>query len=187
VLEGLADEGYGPVLAFLERAVNLPEAVTAPWMPPPGYPNVHLPAISRRVPLVVPMVVTPEPRWLLQAVSGVPDGKTIELGDRLRLGRATDNDLVLRLSGVSRYHAVISRQADGYTIADQNSANGTTVNGQRIDRPTRLQPGDKIAIANEAQFVVAVEATQTRCAACGAEVRPGLKFCSQCGVPIGDP
>jgi len=184
VLEGLSDEGYGPVLAFLEQAGTLPEAVTAPWMPPPGYPNVQLPVLSRRVPLVVPTATAPEPRWLLHAVSDVPDAQTIVLGETLRLGRATDNDLVLRLSGVSRYHAVISRQADGYAIADQGSANGTTVNGQRVEGEVLLQPGDKIAIANEAQFVVAVEQGQTRCSACGAEVRPGVKFCPQCGTAI---
>jgi len=207
VLEGVSDEGYGPILDFLQYAGTLPEPVTAPWTPPPGYPNVQLPAVSRRGPLVAP-APTPQsapassrPRWLLQAVSGPLASQPIELGDRLRIGRADDNDLSLSNPGVSRYHATIARDADGgYTIADQGSANGTAVNGRRIAGPTRLQPGDRIAVSGDARFVIAVEDLPARCATpqqasphgvsaplqgccatCGTPARPGVKFCPQCG------
>lgn len=46
--------------------------------------------------------------------------------------------------GVSRIHAEIRLQADGAYIIDLDSANGTLINGKRIEAqvPTALQPGD---------------------------------------------
>jgi ABC transport system ATP-binding/permease protein len=51
---------------------------------------------------------------------------------RLRIGRASDNDVVVPDLSVSRYHAELRRTSRGYEIADVDSHNGTYLNGQRI-------------------------------------------------------
>ncbi len=50
----------------------------------------------------------------------------------VRIGRATDNDLVVADLSVSRYHSELRRTDRGYMIVDLSSHNGTFVNGQRI-------------------------------------------------------
>jgi pSer/pThr/pTyr-binding forkhead associated (FHA) protein len=50
----------------------------------------------------------------------------------LRLGRASDNDLVLDDRSVSHYHARIDLVAGRASAVDLKSSNGTWVNGQRI-------------------------------------------------------
>jgi pSer/pThr/pTyr-binding forkhead associated (FHA) protein len=51
----------------------------------------------------------------------------------LRIGRATDNEIVVSDLSVSRYHAELRRDSrGGYEIADLSSHNGTYVNGQRV-------------------------------------------------------
>lgn len=49
-------------------------------------------------------------------------------------------------AGVSRRHAVIARQAGGYTLEDLSSANGTFINGHRLgpDTPTPIRHGDEL-------------------------------------------
>ncbi|MDH6574508.1 FHA domain-containing protein [Kitasatospora sp. MAP5-34] len=52
-----------------------------------------------------------------------------------RIGRATDNDLVVPDLSVSRYHAELRARPDGrYEIVDTGSHNGTYLNGQPVLR-----------------------------------------------------
>ncbi len=56
---------------------------------------------------------------------------------RLRIGRKSDNDLVLSDLGVSGYHAELRKSGSGqYEIVDLASHNGTFVNGQRVTSAT---------------------------------------------------
>ncbi len=61
------------------------------------------------------------------------------------IGRANDNDIVLRDSHVSKYHATIRKQDDSYILTDNDSANGVFVGGRRLRQKT-LRYWDEIQI-----------------------------------------
>ena len=50
----------------------------------------------------------------------------------LKIGRASENDVILDRTGVSRHHAEIYRRSNSYYIADLNSKHGTFVNERKI-------------------------------------------------------
>lgn len=61
-------------------------------------------------------------------------------------GRGTASTVRLDDSEVSRKHATISLQGDGLIIKDEGSANGTFVNGKRIEGTVSLRDGDEIRL-----------------------------------------
>jgi hypothetical protein len=86
---------------------------------------------------------------VLVVLQGPSTGMRIPLGASTRIGRAPDNDVVIGLPRVSSRHALISATESGHVIADQDSTNGTWVNGERIVQPQLLRPGDVIAVGGE--------------------------------------
>jgi len=67
------------------------------------------------------------------------------LGRRTRIGRGSDNELVLDTKHVSRYHAVLLAGPSHTTIEDLNSTNGVFVNGRRVSRQA-LKDGDRVTV-----------------------------------------
>ncbi len=66
-----------------------------------------------------------------------------------RVGRGSENDIILANSWTSRQHAILQREENGlFNAIDLGSSNGTSVNGQRIHTPTRLYSGDLIQIGS---------------------------------------
>ena len=64
----------------------------------------------------------------------------------LTIGRHPDNDIVIPdMLAVSRYHAQLMPEGDGFVLYDRNSANGIVVNGQRVFRHV-LAHGDEIQL-----------------------------------------
>ncbi len=62
-------------------------------------------------------------------------------------------------SRVSSRHAVVQAQADGFYLTDQQSANGSFINGARVQQ-AQLNPGDVIQLGeNGPQLQVVIEAT----------------------------
>lgn len=61
------------------------------------------------------------------------------------LGRQSDNDLVLLDSRISRHHAQIIQNEEGYVIEDKDSRHGTYVNNERITS-AQLKTGDQISL-----------------------------------------
>lgn len=61
------------------------------------------------------------------------------------IGRTDDNDIVIRDGSVSRVHARLSVERDGWRIQDAGSSNGVVVNGARI-QTALLQPGDVVEL-----------------------------------------
>jgi DNA-binding SARP family transcriptional activator len=63
-----------------------------------------------------------------------------------RIGRFTDNDIVLDDTDVSRHHAVITDTGTGYVMTDLRSTNGIEVQGHRVRGSATLAEGDRIRI-----------------------------------------
>jgi serine phosphatase RsbU (regulator of sigma subunit) len=63
-----------------------------------------------------------------------------------RIGRESDNDLVLSDPTLSRHHAEVTCEDGYWTVRDCGSSNGTFVNAERIQGPVRLAPGDRIVV-----------------------------------------
>ncbi|RJQ44172.1 MAG: FHA domain-containing protein, partial [Gaiellales bacterium] len=66
-------------------------------------------------------------------------------GERTTIGRAPDSDVFLDDITVSRHHAVLLRQEDGYYVQDQGSLNGTYVNHVRVETQ-KVTDGDQLQI-----------------------------------------
>jgi len=81
-------------------------------------------------------------------VQGPGTGHTFTLGtDPVIIGReAPSAKFVIADPAVSRRHAQISREDDGYVIEDLNSTNGTFINAQRVVGAVPLTPGDLIEL-----------------------------------------
>lgn len=79
----------------------------------------------------------------------------------ITVGRAQDCDLVLPERQVSRYHARIERDEQGYLLRDLGSRNGTLANGEQVrDQLYRLRDGDEISLAGAVRLgFVAGDAT----------------------------
>jgi len=77
-------------------------------------------------------------------------GDPIELrGGQLLVGRSAMCRLVLDDPLVSRQHGEF-RVEDGFvTLYDLKSVNGVFVNGQKVERQTRLVPGDRVTIGSQ--------------------------------------
>ena len=84
-------------------------------------------------------------------------GREIALLAGTTLGR-DDCDVVLSDPEVSRRHAFVGESADGFTIEDLGSTNGTFVNGERIDGARALRSGDEIRFGNTVWHVRAAAA-----------------------------
>ena len=84
-------------------------------------------------------------------VRGGPDkGRTIYLRDSVTMiGRVSSNDIVVEETWVSRQHANIRKQPNGYWIEDLSSQNGTFVNGERVSpEGQRLRNMDRIDLGS---------------------------------------
>jgi pSer/pThr/pTyr-binding forkhead associated (FHA) protein len=68
------------------------------------------------------------------------------------VGRGEKVDAQTDDVNMSRQHFVISPKENGYVLQDQNSRNGTLVNGKRVTEMTTLKPNDTIR-AGQTLFV----------------------------------
>jgi diguanylate cyclase (GGDEF)-like protein len=63
-----------------------------------------------------------------------------------RIGRGTDNQVVLDGDSVSRRHAQIEKGPKGWQVVDLGSTNGTYCNDDQVARPTTLANGDRLKV-----------------------------------------
>jgi transcriptional regulator with GAF, ATPase, and Fis domain len=99
-------------------------------------------------------------------LSGSAKGTSRSLGEKLRIGKASDNDLVLADDTVSRHHCELTRASDGVHVRDLGSTNGTKVQGARVAEAI-VQPG---AVLKVGEIDIAL-----RAAARNVEVMPSDK------------
>lgn len=159
------------------RAEQLAELVTAymtllaqrtgqPLSDPPVVRLEGDPAVGRRVATVVAneevtqappstQLFDHDPRQTVDtAIRGV-DAYLIVQGRQhvpldqpvVRIGRRTDNDVVLDSPAVSRHHAQIRWRDGDFVLFDTSSHGRTLVNGERIQEQA-LRPGDVIALSD---------------------------------------
>ena len=103
-------------------------------------PALHAPQASRR------------DHHLLVRIQGGQLGQVFPLrGQEWRVGRTPDSELSLVDVGVSRQHARFVERDDGYAVEDLGSANGTYVNGERVDE-RMLEDGDVVQFGPSAVF-----------------------------------
>ncbi len=82
----------------------------------------------------------------LFVIQGADQGKRFELGEKpAGLGRDATNAIRLHDHEISRRHAEVRSDGDGFRVVDVGSANGTYVNGQAIEQAT-LKAGDHVRL-----------------------------------------
>ena len=100
-------------------------------------------------------------------------------------------DIVIDSNTIGRQHAVIEYRDYAYWLRDQNSLNGTFVNGTRIQAEVRLNHGDRIAFhEHEFRFGMPSMQDSDKTVMAGAGTGDGdqtvLSAGESLGPPIGD-
>ncbi|HPM23116.1 MAG TPA: ATP-binding protein [Phycisphaerae bacterium] len=82
----------------------------------------------------------------LIVLQGPDKGRTLRtIDDQVLIGRGS-TQVPLTDPTISRRHAQLQAADAGWLLTDLGSANGTYVNGVRIQKPTRLKHGDQIRV-----------------------------------------
>lgn len=85
-----------------------------------------------------------------------PDGEhTVSLDEELSIGRSDISQIILNDSGLSRKNTTFFRDGEDILVVDEDSTNGTFLNGQQIKgQPRILRNGDEIKIGNSTRIRV---------------------------------
>ncbi|MHC4878975.1 MAG: FHA domain-containing protein [Planctomycetota bacterium] len=85
---------------------------------------------------------------------GISDGDWCDIfrlsqDHQTTIGRASDNDIVIRSDRCSRQHAAVFCDNDEWFVRDLDSSNGTRLNRKRISGTAPLSVGDRIEIGRQ--------------------------------------
>ena len=105
------------------------------------------------------------------------------------IGRERGNTIVLNDAAISRKHAQVYADSDGFYIRDLGSSNGVLLNQVRIGSPNRLSHGDRIVIGGLMLYFISLQAESEKrgqkvCANCGAASEQSARFCPKCGTAL---
>lgn len=104
-----------------------------------------------------------------------PQGEFTLDRDEMKVGRATDCEIVVDNLGVSRHHCSVVRDGEGWAVVDKGSNNGTFVNGGRVTKYT-LKHGERVVMGKHSLIYDAhgtaqtVEADKKKAAGMGGEM-----------------
>lgn len=68
--------------------------------------------------------------------------------DKISIGRSADNDIAILDPYSSGHHSLIYKKDNRYVVRDNNSKNGTFLNGKKIQGETILNKGDEVLIGS---------------------------------------
>ncbi len=104
--------------------------------------------------------------------SGPSVGKVYPLDKaEMFIGRDLNNEVVINDAEVSRRHARLYTQGNGYVLEDLGSTNGTFVNGQRLMGGSLLRQGDTITFGERLSMVVEITEADTDATQVGPAAR----------------
>jgi hypothetical protein len=131
VLQNLEEHG---LIERVEQELGSDTAQTLIESPPPR-------------PATLPPRVQRPKRLAGSLTADAPDGSIYPLiDDEYTIGRESSNTVVIKDASVSAKHAVITRTAEGWTILDLASRNGTFVNGEPVKDRRLLADNDIVRI-----------------------------------------
>lgn len=100
---------------------------------------------------------------MAKIVYTTPEGSTGEVeltAERMTLGRADDNMLVIAHDSVSSHHGEVGIEGNAWVLTDLGSTNGTKVGGERVER-LELSHGGSFTLGHvECVFVGDYEAEE---------------------------
>jgi pSer/pThr/pTyr-binding forkhead associated (FHA) protein len=87
-----------------------------------------------------------------------PDGtrQRVALENEITIGRTRLAQIAIDDAQLSRVHTTVWREGDDVWIQDENSTNGTFVNGERIAGERKLNEGDEILLGGETRISVEI-------------------------------
>ncbi|MGH9304520.1 MAG: FHA domain-containing protein, partial [Acidimicrobiales bacterium] len=102
-------------------------------------PGLDMPvAVDRTVALRLKVVDPPQRR-----------GRLFELGEEVTLGRSPGCAVALEDDTfISSVHARVYERAGELWLEDLGSTNGTWLNDERVDAPSRIQRGDRLKVGS---------------------------------------
>src|SRR5215213_5765075 len=85
-----------------------------------------------------------------------PDGtrRQVALENEITVGRTNLARIVVDDAQLSRVHATVWREGDDVWIQDENSTNGTFVNGEAISGERKLNDRDEILLGSETRIFI---------------------------------
>lgn len=94
------------------------------------------------------------PKYMLRGVSGAVFGKVFPVHSPVVIGRAAEADISVAAEEISRRHALVKPTADGLSVEDLGSSNGTFINGKRVQQGF-LKPGDELRLDSVRLILIA--------------------------------
>ncbi len=110
------------------------------------------------------------PRFMLRGVSGTTFGKTFAVTDNAVIGRQPDCDIAVPAEEISRQHARLKVTTEGIYVEDMGSANGTFINGKRVQAGL-LKPGEELRL-DTVRFLLVTPGMDARTQSAAARVEP---------------
>jgi ABC-type multidrug transport system ATPase subunit len=127
-------------------APSTPQPVRPAQVSQPSISSPSLESVTQMGPTAAPR--SSEGNLATSMLKILRPGRTTEVpAGATKIGRATDNDIVIPDVLASRHHATLVPTAGGTEIVDNRSINGTFVNGARVDS-AMLHDGDTVTIGN---------------------------------------